>query len=95
MENEEKKQERAKKIAKAKIDFIRHLIVYVVVIIILAVINNITNPGGDQWWRWPAIFWGLFVLVNFLKTFVFHGGRIKRFEERLTKKELEKMDREE
>lgn len=95
MENEEKKQERAKKIAKAKIDFIRHLGIYVVVIIILAVINNVTNPGSRQWWLFPAIIWGIFVLINFLKTFIFHGGRVKRFEERLIKKELEKMDNEE
>ena len=92
MEKEETKKERAKKIAKEKVDFIRHLIVYVVVIIILAVINNVTNTGGYQWWLWPAGFWGLFVLINFLKTYAFHGGRVKRFEEKLTKKELEKME---
>ena len=92
MEKEETKKERAKKIAKEKVDFIRHLIVYVFVIIILAVINNVTNPGGYQWWLWPAGFWGLFVLINFLKTYAFHGGRVKRFEEKLTKKELKKME---
>ena len=95
MENEENKQKEAKKIAKAKIDFIRQLIIYIVVMIILAVINNITNPGGSQWWLWPAGFWGLFLLIHFLRSFVFHGGKVKRLEERLIQKEMEKMNKEE
>ena len=94
MENKETKKEQAKKIAKAKVGFIRNLIGYIVLIIILAVINNVTNPGGYQWWLWPAGFLGLFNLIHFLRTYAFHGGKAKRLEERLTQKEMEKMDRE-
>lgn len=93
MENEENKLKKAKKRAKDKIDFIRHLIIYIIVIIVLAIINNVTDPGY-QWWLWPAGFWGIFVFINFLKAFVFKGGGLKRFEEQLTQKELEKMDSE-
>jgi hypothetical protein len=95
METKEKKVEMAKKIAKGKVDFIRHLGTYIFVMIVLAVINNVTDPGGYQWWLWPAGIWGLFVLINFLKVFVFKGATLKRFEDQLAQKELERMGPEE
>ena len=95
MDEKEQRQEMAKKVAKSKVDFLRHLGTYVFVMIVLAVINNITDPGGKQWWLWPAGIWGAFVLINFLKVFIFKGGAMKRFEDQLTQKELERMDREE
>jgi uncharacterized membrane protein YdcZ (DUF606 family) len=94
MEDKEKRQEIAKKVAKSKIDFLRHLGTYVFVMIVLAVINNVTNPGGTQWWLWPAGIWGAFVVANFFKVFVLRGGAMKRYEDQLTQKELEKMERE-
>ncbi len=93
MENEKNEIEKAKKIAKSKIDFIRHLGTYAFVMIILAVINNLTDPGGYQWWLWHAAIWGVFVLINFLKVFIFKGSALKRYEERLVKREMEKMKR--
>jgi uncharacterized membrane protein YdcZ (DUF606 family) len=94
MEDKEKRQEIAKKVAKSKIDFLRHLGTYVFVMIVLAVINNVTNPGGTQWWLWPTGIWGAFVVANFFKVFVLRGGAMKRYEDQLTQKELEKMERE-
>ena len=97
VENKEKKEdklEKAKKIAKAKVEFIRHLDIYVLIMVVLAIINNITTPGGYQWWLWPAGFWGLGVFINFLVVFVFQGGGLKRLEEQLTEKELKKMKNE-
>jgi hypothetical protein len=90
MEKKEDKLEKAKKIAKSKVEFIRHLGIYVVVMVILAVINNITSPGY-QWWLWPAGFWGLGVIINFMVVFLLKGGGLKKLEEQLTEKELEKM----
>jgi hypothetical protein len=94
VENEKKKIEKAKEIAKSKVDSIRHLGTYAFVMVVLAVINNLTDPGGSQWWLWPAAIWGVFVLINFLKVFIFKGSALKRYEEQLTKREMEKMDRE-
>jgi len=94
MEDQEKRQETAKKIAKSKVDFLRHLGTYVFVMIVLAVINNVTSPGGNQWWFWPAGIWGAFIVANFFKVYVLKGGAMKRLEDQLTKKELERMDRE-
>lgn len=94
MEEKESREEAARKIAKNKVDFLRHLGTYVFVMVVLAVINNVRNTGGTQWWLWPAGIWGAFVVVNFLKTFVFKSGALRRYEEELVKRELDKMDRE-
>jgi hypothetical protein len=95
MEEQESKQELAKKIAKSKVDFLRHLGTYVFVMIVLAIINNVRSPGGTQWWLWPAGIWGAFVVANFFKVFVFKSGALKRYEEQLAKRELEKLSRDE
>ena len=54
MSGQAERYERARKTAGQKVDVLRHALVYVVVIALLAVINNITAPGY-QWWLWPAI----------------------------------------
>jgi hypothetical protein len=93
MADRDKRLELATKIGKGKADFIRHLITYLVVITILAVINNVTDAGGYQWWLWPAGCWGVFVVINFLSAFVFKAGTFKKLEDQLAEKELEKMNR--
>jgi hypothetical protein len=92
MGDTEEREELARKLAKGKVDLLRHLATYAFVIGILAVINNITDFGGYQWWLWPAAIWGLFVVVNFLRVFVFKGGALKRYEDRQFKKEMDKME---
>ncbi len=91
MGKKEDKLAKARKIAKTKVEFIRHLGIYVIVMVVLAVINNITTPGGYQWWLWPAGCWGIGVFINFLVVFVFQGSNLKKLEEQLAEKELEKM----
>jgi 2TM domain len=90
MENEEKKREQARKIAKGKVSFIRHAVTYLIVMAALAVINNITG-SGYQWWLWPALGWGIGVAFHFADAFLFKGMSLKRLEDELTKRELEKM----
>lgn len=82
--------EQARKIAKNKISFIRHLITYIAVILVLALINNITH-ADRQWWLWVALFWGIGVFFNFLNAFIFKGGGLKKLEEEMTQKELERL----
>ena len=82
--------EAAKKRAKNKVSFIRHFISYIIVLIILAIINNVTS-SQNQWWLWVALIWGIFVLINFVKAFIFQGGGLKKLENDLVKKELERM----
>ena len=90
MEKDDKKLEQARKIAKGKVSFIRHGITYLIVMAALVVINNVTGPGY-QWWRWPAIGWGIGVAFHFADAFLFKGMSPKRLEDELTKRELEKM----
>ena len=90
MPAEDDKLEIARKLARKKLDFIRHFVTYALVMIVLAIINNLTSPGY-QWWLWPALFWGIGVVSHFLTSFVFQGG----FEKRLVQRELERMKDEE
>jgi hypothetical protein len=47
----DEKLERARRVARRKMDFLRHVIIYLLVMAVLAVINNVTG-GGYQWWLW-------------------------------------------
>ena len=85
---DDEKRLRARKIAKKKADFIKHFIVYIIVITFLAIINNVTY-GGYQWWLWPALGWGIGVVLNFFSVYVFKG---KELEERIMRSELDKME---
>jgi len=84
-----KRLERARQIVRNKIGFIKHFVVYALVLVALAVLNN-TTAGGYQWWIWIAFGWGIGVVSHFLSAFVFRGGDL---EERLIRRELERMDR--
>ena len=88
MNQSENREELARKIARMKLDFIRHLSTYIVIIVALAIINNVTAPAY-QWWIWPAIGWGVAILFHFLNVFTFRGGAL---EKKLVDRELEKMD---
>jgi len=88
MDQSENREDLARKTTRAKLDFIRHLSTYCIIIVALAIINNITG-GGYQWWIWPAIGWGVGVLFHFLNVYTFRSGTL---EKKLIDKELKKMD---
>jgi hypothetical protein len=94
MSKDEAIYEKARQVAKNKVSFIRNFIMYIVVLAVLAAINNLTF-GGYQWWLWVALFWGIGLIFNFLKAFIFRGSGLERLEERLTKQEIERMGDEE
>jgi hypothetical protein len=81
--------ERARKIVRNKLGFIKHFIVYVLVLIALTILNNLTS-GGYQWWLWIAFGWGIGVIAHFLSAYIFQGGDL---EERLVRRELERMEK--
>jgi hypothetical protein len=81
----------ARKIAVRKVDFIRHAAIYLVVMLALAIINNATG-GGYQWWLWPALGWGIGVVSHFLSVFISSSSGLV---DRVTRRELEKMDEKE
>jgi uncharacterized membrane protein YdbT with pleckstrin-like domain len=85
---EEEKLELARRIAQRKVGFIRHAVVYLLVMAGLAIINNATW-GGYQWWLWPAFGWGIGVTSHFLSAFLYQSGSLV---DRVAKRELEKME---
>ncbi len=88
MSDQERKYELARRIAEAKVGFIRHAAIYLLVMVVLAIINNVTYTGY-QWWLWPALGWGVGVIAHFLSAFLFQSGNLT---ERLAKQEMERMD---
>jgi hypothetical protein len=68
--SEEEIYEIAKKRVKAKRDFYKHLVVYVVVNIMLVIIWAFPAGGGYPWFWWVIGGWGIGVLFNFLDVFV-------------------------
>ena len=78
----------ARKIAERKVGFVRHAIIYLVVMVGLVIINNLTY-GGYQWWLWPAFGWGMGLVSNFISAYVFRSGTLHK---RLVEREMEKLD---
>jgi Flp pilus assembly protein TadB len=93
-ENEDKKPDKmelARRRAGRKLDFLRHFFIYAAVMVVLAIINNVTYRAY-QWWLWPALGWGIGVVAHFLSAFVYQGGSL---EKRMIQRELERMKDEE
>ncbi len=78
----------ARKIAERKVGFIRHAIIYLMVMVALLLINNLTD-ASYQWWLWPALGWGIGVVAHFLSAFLYQSGALV---DRMAKRELEKMN---
>ncbi|HAK46409.1 MAG TPA: histidine kinase [Spirochaeta sp.] len=88
MDEREEKYKIARKRAKDKIAFLRHLVTYIIVIAFLAVVNNMTW-GGYQWWLWAALGWGIGIVSHFFQVYAFKGSL---FEDKMIERELEMMD---
>lgn len=75
-----------------KIKFYRHLSSYVVVNLILFIINFLFSR--EYWWcLWVILFWGIGLLINFLRVFVFSNKFGEDYRERKIQEELDKMDK--
>jgi hypothetical protein len=62
--------------AKAKMGFINHLVVYLLVIGMLAIVNLLTDRQ-HVWVYWPMFGWGIAVIMHGLGVFVFNPeGRL-------------------
>jgi hypothetical protein len=88
--SEEKIYEEAKKRVKAKRDFWGNFGAWATVNIILVVVWALTDPGGYPWFLWPLGIWGVFVLIHFLRVFVFE----RKSDVGAIEKEAEKIKRE-
>lgn len=73
---------------RRRLDFYRHLSVYVFIVGVLALIDWLT---GDGWWvQWVAAIWGAFVALQFFSTFVSPNLWGRDVEERMVRREMER-----
>ena len=61
--NNREKQQTAQDIAKEKEEFRIHLITFIVVMTLLAVINLTLTPGYI-WFKWPLLGWGIGIISH-------------------------------
>lgn len=82
--------EKAEKIVDRKIKFFNEFKAYIIVNAVLALINFIFTP--EFWWvMFPLFFWGIGVLVDFFKAFVFSDNFSEEYRQRKIAEEMEKM----
>ena len=84
--NNQKSQQAARARAKAKVEFRIHLVVYIVVNALLAIIN-LTLAPTNLWFIWPLMGWGIGVFFHALRVYYSEGKSIK---ERMIEAEMEK-----
>ena len=87
--SEDEIYEQASKRVKEKKRFYSGFATYAVVNAVLVVIWALSGRGYP-WFLWPLGIWGVFVLGDFLRIFVFGKGS----DDEAIKKEVEKMKRE-
>jgi len=87
---EEKIYKEAKKRVKAKRDFWGNFGAWATVNIILIIVWALTDLGGYPWFLWPLGIWGVFVLIHFLRVFVFE----RKSDVGAVEREVEKIKRE-
>lgn len=82
---------RAEERVDKKIEFYRNLKAYLVVNLILAAINWLFSP--DFWWVcFPVFFWGIGVVGDFLKAYIFIDNfDSESYRECKIKEEIEKL----
>lgn len=81
----------AEKRADAKIGFYKKFMVYIAVNAFLAVINLVYTPQY-LWVLFPVFLWGIGILVEFLKAFVFPDSfEAENYREQKILEEMEKL----
>ena len=88
--SEEQIYEEAKKRVEAKRKFYRDLAIYVVVSILLVIIWAFPAGRGYQWFWFPIGGWGFFIIIDYIKVFIWPKGGDRAAIE----KEVEKLKRE-
>jgi hypothetical protein len=69
----EKRYEAARERVKQLKDFYTHLVVYVAVILLLVAIDWLEGDRALTWAYWPALGWGVAVVIHAAHTFVLEG----------------------
>jgi len=78
-----------RRIARERVDFKRHLLVYIVVICFLALINLLTSRHFP-WFLFPAGGWGIGIVFHFLSAYGHGAMSVEKEYHKLKKKEEKK-----
>lgn len=100
--SEDEIYEEAKKRVKDRRRFYNHLGAYIVVNAILVIIWALSGGPtdtwsgwgtwtGNKWFLWPLVIWGFFVILDFLRVFVFKTSALQ--EKEAIDKEVEKINK--
>ncbi len=87
--SEKELYEKARKRVEEKKGFYAHFAIYILVNILLVIIWAFPAGGGYPWFLWPLGGWGIGVLFDFLRVFVFSGQT--EWDRRQVEKEVEKL----
>jgi hypothetical protein len=88
----EQDRRRAEKLVAEKVGFLRHVVVYVLVNVVLLAVN-IATSSEFLWFLLVLGGWGVFLLAHFLSVFVFRGEWFEVWRRRQIEKEIEKLRR--
>ena len=81
---------RAEKLVAEKVGFLRHLVVYVLVNVLLIGINLATNMDF-LWFLLVLAVWSVALLAHYLCVFAFRGERFERWRRRQVENEADKL----
>ena len=81
---------RAEKLVAEKVGFLRHLLVYVLVNVLLIGINLATNMDF-LWFLLVLAVWSVALLAHYLCVFAFRGERFERWRRRQVENEADKL----
>jgi hypothetical protein len=81
---------RAERLVSQKIGFLRHLLIYVIVNILLVAINMVIS-SGFYWFLLVLGIWGIVLLSHFVGVFILKGDKFERWRMREIEKEMEKL----
>ena len=89
--SEEQIYEEARLRVKAKKDFWGHFSAWALVNVMLIIVWTLSGFGGGYpWFLWPLCIWGAFVLIHYLRTFIFD----QKSDRSAIEKEAERIKRE-
>ena len=83
---------RAEKLVAEKVGFLRHVVVFVLVNVVLLAVNIVTS-SEFFWFLLVLGGWSVLLLAHFLSVFVFRGEWFEQWRERQIEQEMQKLRR--